>query len=260
MSVLGGFILRKVGGFSPEAQAVINRMTGLTTDEENAIAAFVDAEVLNTNWALIDEFWCFGLVTEANALTGWLNKTATNNGATKVSTGFSLDGSTDWINTNFTPSIDGINYILNDALFGAYVKTDNNPGGSSRTLMGYAGDLSARSLMNRGAGANLSFEVNRNPAGGNTSIANYGNENLYLAVREASNSSKLYLNGSLDSSDSSSSINLTNGDFEIGSLIGGTFGNFQGIISSSLIGAGIGFDHSGHNTNLNTLLTSLGVI
>ena len=113
MSVLGVQILRKVS-FSPEAQAVIDRMTGLTNDEKNAIATFVDAEVLNGNWALIDEFWCFKLITEANSLISWKTKIATNNGAVHGGSGFTFNGTNQYINSNYNLVNDSINLSQNN--------------------------------------------------------------------------------------------------------------------------------------------------
>ena len=79
---------------SEEAQAVLDRLEGLSATEEQAIIDFVNAEsesLGNSNWRLIDEFYCFSL-GGANALTGFIAKTAINNGAVLSIEGAATDG------------------------------------------------------------------------------------------------------------------------------------------------------------------------
>ena len=93
-------ILDKVSGTT--AGDVIARMTSLTTQEEVAITNYVEAEDAAANWTRTDEFFAFGFILEANALTGWISKTATNVGSTtKTIRGFDFDGSTQHLNSNF---------------------------------------------------------------------------------------------------------------------------------------------------------------
>ena len=88
---------------SPEAQAVLDRMTGLTETETSAIIALVDAEVAASNWGLIDEFFSLSL-SGANALKGFKTKTATAvNAPVHSINGYDFNGTTQYINTNFIP-------------------------------------------------------------------------------------------------------------------------------------------------------------
>lgn len=245
-------------GYSAAAQAVIDRMSGLAAGEADAIAVFVDAEVANGNWALIDEFFCFGLTSEANALTGWISKTATNNGATKVSTGFSfVSASSQYIDSNFNPSTDGNNYTLNDALIGSYIYEDNVTGNIASAIS-FAAPFSSIRL-------NSSAKVIRINDNVNLSFADNINKALLVASRTASNARHVYVNGVNSNSDAQVSASpVCDQVIPIGAnqpaAGGGKNFFFEGILSSFIIGAAIGFNHSAHNTNLTTLLTSLGVL
>jgi len=84
--------------FSPEVQAVLDRMTELTAEEIDAIEAFVDGSVADGNWGRIDDFWCFAL-NGTDWLTGWKFTTAipsgtiarSSNGATCTDTSSDID-------------------------------------------------------------------------------------------------------------------------------------------------------------------------
>jgi hypothetical protein len=57
---------------SPEAQKVIDRMTNLTPQEEDAIADFVDLQVTRGIWSDFIDFWHFGLSDQQDRRTGWV--------------------------------------------------------------------------------------------------------------------------------------------------------------------------------------------
>ncbi len=58
--------------YSATAQAVFANMPdALTTPVKNAIAAFVDSQVLSGNWNLLIDFVYGGLNTQANSLKGF---------------------------------------------------------------------------------------------------------------------------------------------------------------------------------------------
>jgi len=114
---------------SEEAQAVLDRMTGLTPTERQAIINFVNQEAADGNWALVDEFYSFGLAG-ANALVGFIAKTATNNGAV-----LSVDGATFAGAENIGSDIDAsllTNYSLDNAMVGVFVvqTLDSGSGGN----------------------------------------------------------------------------------------------------------------------------------
>lgn len=243
-------ILKK-GGFSAEAQAVIDLMTGLTNDEKNFIATYVDAEVSNGNWSSnYDEFWCYGLISEANSLIGWKGlKTATNGGATKTANGFSFNGSSDYIDTNFKPSVDGVNFTQNDALAMSY--TYDGLGKTAFVFDSFDGTNSKRTGMRE-----TGFSINGVIVADAISLAD---EEQIGVVRDGADY-YLMRDGAVSLSRNTTSDGLTASNIILGARGDKTTAFYDGDLSYFVVGSEIGFDHSDHFTNLNTLLTSLGVI
>ena len=105
---------------SANATAVIARMTNPVIAEEAAMSKFVTLN--GANWDLIDDFHSYAVPTEVNALTGWKLKALTNvnNSTHTPGTGFAFNGTTQYINSNFVPSTDGIKLVQDDALVGAF--------------------------------------------------------------------------------------------------------------------------------------------
>ncbi|KKM66581.1 hypothetical protein LCGC14_1479810, partial [marine sediment metagenome] len=114
---------------SANATTALGRMTGLVTAEEAAMSKFVTS--LGANWALIDDFIHYGMQTAGNSLTGWKLKThiAVNAPTHTPGTGFTFNGTTQYINSQFVDSVDGVNFSLNDSIFGIYNVTNNDTAG-----------------------------------------------------------------------------------------------------------------------------------
>jgi len=246
--------------YSVEVQAVLDRMTGLSVEEENSIVKFVNAEVDNGNWNLIDEFYMFALNDEVNALTGWKEKTATNNGATHTPSGFTFNGSTDYINSNWNPSTDGNEYQTNDALAGVYVLN-----GTFSSLFGAyetAPPIGGSSVLNLYGSITDIYRIN-SEGSANTQFPNHmsGNSLIYID-RTWFEDTNAYINGVLKVEGNNSVTIPPDLNIYIGAR------NQDGVavthsateLSSFIVGAGIGFDHSSHYTNMITLLTELGAI
>jgi len=66
-----------IGGvrYSPEATAVFNKLSSLTTTEKNAIAAFVDSQVLSGNWDKLTFYQDYELVQTSNIRLDWIGGT-----------------------------------------------------------------------------------------------------------------------------------------------------------------------------------------
>ena len=249
-------------GFSNSAQLVINRLTAPSVSFQNAIAIFVDANVLNGNWpdadnpgsGLIDEFYYAGGVdvSLANSLIGWIAKTATNNGATKVNQGWGLNGINQYIDTNWVPLVDTNNYTLNDAGADAYVYSNDNTGNSALFSALTGGDVQKMAII-----YNARYAINSSTTCGTGIPPALTGGNLWSIVRNEGTLSRLYKNGVLNIQVPRPSTVLPSDSFRIGNY----FGVFHdGIISCMAIRADIGFDHAGFNTSLNTLLTTMGVL
>lgn len=118
------------GGYCDEYQTIHNAFTAKPNDDlalqwNNMVSGLVDDGV----WDKMDVFYNFAahLNTNAEAQVNWKNPgthdaTLVHAPAFTALEGFTGDGANDYIETNFTPSADGVNYQLNDASHGAYVR------------------------------------------------------------------------------------------------------------------------------------------
>lgn len=239
---------------SEEAQYVLDRMTGLTAIEETAIINFVDQENDDGNWGLYDEFFCFAL-GGANALVGFKTKTATNNGAT-----FDVNGANTvagFINSNYNPSVDGVNWQLLDAMFGMFFKVSDKRG-----VQNGNGALTGESTLIRDfeSSANLTGFINGNSRKAED-LGNNINDNELIVLSRKSVSENIFYRDGTSSGNTSLGVDpdtVTNADLYIGQANGGD--DYQGTISSFIVGASIGFDQVQHNLNLRAFLTELGTL
>ena len=240
---------------SIEATAVINRMSNLSAAEVAAITTFVDAEVANGNWTLYDEFYCFAL-NSIDALTGFfaLTATAVNDPIHTILEGYVLNGSTQRINTNFNPIVEGVNYVQDDALYGALVHTAT-PDTGNNTLIGMAFG-NPHSMIQDNSSTDLVFDINMN-SWLSASGDGVESDTLYIVERTGASSVEIFRDGSsLWSSIGVPSTGLPDSDFWIGSR--GANGQYLDcIVSTFIVGAAIGFNQSAHNINVRALLINL---
>jgi len=269
MSVLGGLILRSGTIISNEAQMVLDRMTALTATESNAIIRFINAESVsmgNGNWGLIDEFWIFKLTTEANALTGWKSKIATNNGAVLGANGFVFDGSTSYINSNFNPIIDAVQLTRDNGLTSSHVYSHLDNGAANDIFSALDQNTNNNQIRFILFDNNTLIE-----SGINSSLNQWGlaweavvTDRTYISKKSSSlpNEILLYRDGILqtDTGINPSNRNIPNLDMYIGTLnLNGAsqVAYFEGTLSMIAIGAAIGFNAVAFNTNVKTLLADL---
>ena len=120
-------------GYCAEYQAVYDALTtppsaGIATAQNTMCCALIDAGI----WAKLDLFYLFAQTTNgaSEALVNWLNPgtfDATLSAAFTFTAleGFTCDVPGRYINTNWNPSTNGVNFVQNDASFGIYVRNDN---------------------------------------------------------------------------------------------------------------------------------------
>ena len=90
-------------------------------------------------WSKLDCLWIRAAHDSQAALLDWKrlsDSTAVNSPTFTTDRGFTGDGSTSYINTNFTPSTDGVNYIQDSASMGAYLNAGTDTAVSGPNSIG----------------------------------------------------------------------------------------------------------------------------
>ncbi len=134
---------RAAAGYSytnAEAATLVAAMSSAPDDTrkgliDTCIGAIKTAGV----WTKLDCLWIRAAHDSQAALLDWKrlsDSTAVNSPTFTTDRGFTGDGSTSYINTNFTPSTDGVNYTQNSACMGAYLNAGTDAASTSKNAMG----------------------------------------------------------------------------------------------------------------------------
>ena len=242
-----------------DAQAWIDKMTSPTQTEIKAINTFVIADKASGNWALRDDIWVRSLGS-VNGLVG-KNKTGTATAGIGWSiNGASYNGTTHYIDNNFDLTSDGVNYGLNDAQLGFFMKTSSIKTSGVNCVMGVYDGLGYSQILESPASTAIDFYINKNSAG--TSTQNLLDNTQYEGVF-STGVRKCYKDGV----DFTSNAQVPTPVMATGYSIYEGARNNQGTadifidveISISYISAAVGFDHAANNTDIRQLLTDLGV-
>lgn len=143
----------------------------------------------------LDEFWILGNQHEqCGLLGGKLLKNCTNvNAAAFVADRGFTGAATKYLNTNFVPSVDGVNFTQNDASFGIYCRTEGAEARGSGINAG--ANINRTYVYPRYTGDIAYFSINQ-PAAGEFSYATTTSLGLWVVRRTASNAVQAYRNGS----------------------------------------------------------------
>ncbi len=205
------------GGFSAEYQAVYDSMTNQPSASVAAAQnAMVAALVAGGVWVKLDIFFLFAQESNAaaEALINWLSP---GTDATAVSAplftsleGFTGDGGADYINSNFNPNSDGVNYTLNDCCAFGYYRIDQQ---GNVYDFGVTDGVPAHLIIRI---RNTSDVVNAfiNSAG-SMAPANTNSAGLFAIERTASNATEVFRNASSLGTDNDASSSLPNEDVYI---------------------------------------------
>jgi hypothetical protein len=248
-------------GFSAEALAAFAKYDslgdGLTGAEKTAMAAYIDAEVTAGNHAKKDYETIYSL-SGNNALVDYIGgKVATAvNAPTQSINGFTFDGATQYMNSNYNPSTDGINFQLTDAQVAIFVYT-NTVNTNSRFLFGAENNFNSRSFGTYKASF---YNYRANDVAARPTLIDNSDKVLDYVLRSGADK-KYFRNGSQNDSFSQAADGVPQYSFFIAdrNRAGSGSGNpFDGTITTFMAGAVLA-DQSAYNTNLRTLLTALGV-
>lgn len=170
-------------------------------------------------WDRMDVFYVLANRTLANTYVNWVNPGSfdiTDPSSTAPTfaayEGFTGDGSSDWLSTNYNPYSDYTNYSLNSATVGVYCRTASISG-NYVAVGGRSSATAITRLYLRNASNEMASYLNDDsPA----SYANATSQGLAIISRTASNYSAIYMNGTpLASGLTSSSNEIPNQDLAI---------------------------------------------
>jgi len=128
----------------PETKAYLQQLTILPSIQYIiAVNTLIRQLKIDGNWALLDRFWVFATEQQQNARVSLVNPTSTN--ITEVNTptwtknsGYTGNGTSSYLNTNFNAFSQGINYTLNNSCFGIYATSVVNSNGANGSYIASA--------------------------------------------------------------------------------------------------------------------------
>lgn len=270
MGARGGFgRMGSVGGavmfISSQAAAFLARTSGLSATERNAYITMINGMVTDGTWAKLDLLYIFATNTSTTALLNLVSTsfTANNTGALTFTadqgfTGTGIAGG--FIDTNWTPSTNAVQYTLNGGMTGAYIRTSRV---TANNMTAYG--------CNNVAGTSFSYFRGRNASGnteGDLNSAAFGgtaNANVqgsWILNRTASNNIALFKNaGSTPLANiSATSVALPDRSMQVFQLGNGT-GQGPTTDQQAAFWAGGGFsaaDVSSFQARINAYMTAVG--
>ena len=201
--------------YTSEYQSVYDAFTtkpsAATAKQQNILVkALVDSGV----WAKLDIFYMLAGHTNANgeSLINWFSPgtfdaAAVNSPSFVTFEGFTGDGATSYLNWNWNPAKDGINYTQNGGSMGCYIRSniaENNSDLGAETPTTSWIMIQTRQSLNQ-------TNIRINDAG-SLNIPVTDSRGMIIITRPSSNSRILYKNKSNIGSDSQISASLVNTD------------------------------------------------
>lgn len=183
--------------YSAEALAVFSKLSNLTDEEKRSIADFVDYMTSKSEWTAGFDFFYLPLFKDpGNSSQCWIRSgkkftggaILTNRGGVRTDgVATTLAGR---IMSNFTPSVDGVNYTQNNASIGAYVLKVTQTTGADHYLFS-AGDASFLThLLYSNTNSDKRFVVNSG-SNGTRATGLFKTAQYYSIYRSASGSDNI---------------------------------------------------------------------
>ena len=182
--------------FCPEYRAVYD---AYTTKPSDAVAAIDNTMVVGLVsdgvWAKLGVVWVYASHTNGagEALINWklpgtFDATAYNAPTFTAYEGFLGNGTTQYIDCNWNPSVSGVNYTQNSASMIMYIRTDVNSGGGHGSYLNTDG---IDCLLYPRYSGNAYIRINDATAG---SIVSADGRGMFINTRTAVDVKKLYKN------------------------------------------------------------------
>jgi hypothetical protein len=249
--------------FDADYQAVLDYGTaqgytlpsgGQQTLQNNLVVALKAGGI----WSKLDSFRVYATDGSANyALIDWkrlVNCTAVNSPSFTTNVGYRGDGTSSYINSNFTPSTDGVNYTLNSASIFAYISGVRTEG----QIQAYQGLFFGASWLLISAGTNTIGEsyINSSASVNNTTTG----IGFQLVNRLNSTSLNVYFDGVLRNTNiAAASVSLPTGTIWDLAANNNATGVFFSDVQNAIVGYGANLDaeQSDFNTAVNTYMSSI---
>jgi len=182
-------------GFSAEAQAVFDLMdTDPPKDLKRVMAIGIDEMVADGNFAELGQLLVV-LDTSANSLIDWIgnqNALAVNSPIFDAFDFWEFNGTTQYINTQLTPSVN-TRATQNSADYGVFVVSHDTPSGTE-VIMGERTNAS-RNVTVASTGAAITTQVHQQVGLSDATEASFASNSLYSGRREDSANVELFKNG-----------------------------------------------------------------
>jgi hypothetical protein len=264
---LGGALVytRSGGSYDTDTQALLDQATtdgytaatGTTLD---ALDAFIVALKAAGIWTLCDVIYLPATNGDSDFATYNLKNPATFQ-LTKVNSptftslqGFTGNGSTSYLNTNWNLSTNGVNYTLNNASIGVYTRINTNTSGFETPIGAELNGSTPRTHIIPRDGINLSINA------GNKALSNTTKTGFFKLDRTDASNISYDINGSVIETVATSSSSLFNGNlFLLATNRNGTMRSpYSGQISFAFAGADLSAKASDLYTAIQNYMTTLG--
>jgi len=182
--------------FCAEYRAVYDSWTNKPSTADSAkYNTWVLSKIADGTWAKRDIIYNFAVHTNADgeALVNWknpgtCNATLVNAPAFVAYEGFTSDGSTSYIRSNYIPSVNGATWLQDNASAGIYIRTDTAAGALREMGVNATHDTH---ILTRYTGDVANIRLNSIAS---TSIANADAKGMYITNRVLSTHQDLYRN------------------------------------------------------------------
>lgn len=251
--------------FDADAQAVIDNMdTEPTAGRQTLIHNLVIGLKDDGIWTLLDRLWIMAAHEQgATARLDWKSPATTGRRLTEVNSpsftadqGYTGNGSTSYLNTNYTPSADGSQWTQNSACFGVWIRTAP-PSAPAKYYFGADSTTAGRDVWAARNSANLALVAPQGGAINTTDGTKGGHTGLLTVNRSASDAVQSYLNGVEETTGTTTSAALVNVDVLLLCLTTG-FGFSSGQLSIAFAASSLNAAQQANlHTRLNTYMAGL---
>jgi hypothetical protein len=267
-SIFNPLLAKVVAGASYTAimQNYLTRLAAEGGSLTNAEKGYLNTLTLNPDITEFDRLWVHGLsnqiaarISLVNALTASLI-TEVNSPTFTSGQGYTGNGTTSYLDSNYNPSTQGVKYTLNSMSVGAGSATDVLIG--TKTLIGCVSGADVVGVYPKwvgDAGKIISYTNNNSAFDLRSAAADPTTIGRYMVQRTASNLSTIYKNNvSLNTGAFASSSIPNNNLFILGINANGSFANgFDGRLNYSFAGSAA-FNRASFDASITALGTSLG--